>query len=320
MMQSYAEQLSNQLVVGNIYNLADIANYLDMQFQAVKGKGVIPKADTDVVVILVTLEKEKTAVQYFDQMVGSTLFWSGQNKLRTVENYIDLGSHQFFVFMKERKGLPYLYYGRAVPLRIRRSYVYGVPSQIVFDMYEYSQLTSSATMNTGIFADNIPEYEGADYQRNTEMVAVQKIRTAQTLYRDAALSLWNNKCAVTAVDDKGWLIASHIKPWRESSDNERIDPKNSLVLTPNYEKLFARGVITFNPDNGKIKLPDVLPRELWLNLSRLNIDDTVELRNVPSGTDKYLAYHNKYVFNFTPQCDDVFTSEYVENLLVRALS
>ena len=52
--------------------------------------------------------------------------------------------------------------------------------------------------------------------------------------------------------------SSHIKPWRESSSQVRIDPNNSLLLSPNYDKLFDRVVISFNPDNGKIILPEVL--------------------------------------------------------------
>lgn len=318
MKQSFATELANQLIVGKEYELADIAYFLQMQFQAVRGKGVIPKSNTDVVVILVTLEKEKSAVQYFDQVVGSTLFWSGQNKLRTVENYIEDSSHQFFVFIKQRKGLPYKYYGRVVPLRIQRSNVYGEPSHIVFDMYEYVEV-ARCTEEQMLFEPELKYESSLIASETTDRIAVQKIRTAQSQYRAAALELWNNKCAVTSVDDKGWLIASHIKPWRESSSSERIDPKNSLILTPNYDKLFDRGVISFNPDNGRIILPDILSRELWMNLSRLNIDDTISLRSVPDGTDKYLAYHNKYVFNFTPH-DGISTSEYVEGLLVKALS
>lgn len=313
MREVFSEQLAHMLTVGAEYGLEDIARLLGMQFQAVKGKGVIPKANTDTVVILVTLEKEKSAVQYFDRVDGSTLFWSGQNKLRTVENYLEMGEHSFFAFIKQRKGLPYTYCGRVVPLRIQKSNVYGVPSRIVFDMYEYHAAGREDEYCLG--EDEI----GYGGKKETERIAVQRIRTMQGQYRERALALWDNKCAITSVDDKGWLIASHIKPWRESTASERIDPRNSLILTPNYDKLFDRGVISFSPDNGRIKLPDVLPRELWMNLTRLGIDDKIELRNVPEGTDRYLRYHNENVFNFTPK-DGLTTSEFVEELLVKALS
>ncbi|MBR1919781.1 MAG: DUF3427 domain-containing protein [Spirochaetales bacterium] len=319
MRQSYADQLSARLVIGKEYDLQDIAALLGMQLQAVKGKGVIPKANTDAVLLLVTLEKEKSAVQYFDKLEESTLCWSGQNRLRTVENYIEQRSHQFFVFIKQRKGFPYLYYGRVVPVRIQRSQEYGVPSHIVFDLYEYERKLHRPDYEETITSPMVEFASQPSIPETTEKVAVQKIRTAQTQYRNAALRLWDNRCAVTSVDDTGWLVASHIKPWRESSALERVDPKNSLILTPNYDRLFDRGIISFDPDNGRIRLPDVLPRELWMNLSRLHIDDTIHLRDVPEGTDRYLAYHNKYVFNFTPQ-DGITTSEYVENLLVKALS
>lgn len=128
------------------------------------------------------------------------------------------------------------------------------------------------------------------------------------------LSLWNGQCAVTGVDEKEWLIASHIKPWRESTDWERIDPKNSLLLSPNYDKLFDRGVISFNPSNGKIILPEKMDARFWRNLDRLGITEEKELKFVPEGTDKYLDYHKEMVFGFTPS-RDFDASDFVEQLI-----
>ncbi|MDD4573870.1 MAG: hypothetical protein PHR69_06605, partial [Sphaerochaeta sp.] len=34
----------------------------------------------------------------------------------------------------------------------------------------------------------------------------------------------------------------------------RVDPKNSLILSPTYDKLFDLGLITFKPNSGKIEL------------------------------------------------------------------
>ena len=39
------------------------------------------------------------------------------------------------------------------------------------------------------------------------------------------------------------LIASHIKPWRVSNNNERLDVYNGLLLLPNLDKLFDKGYI-----------------------------------------------------------------------------
>lgn len=316
MKQSLASEFIRILNIGEEYTLQDIAALMGFEFQAVKGKGVISKKGTDVVFLLITLEKEKSAVQYFDNLVGTTLFWSGQNKQRTVEHYIKEGSHYFFVFCKQKKGLPYVYYGRVLPLRIQESFTHGVPSHFVFDLYDYAEYLKSKT-ERDVLAESEPKYESP--LKETESVSMQKIRIAQSFYRNKALKLWENKCAVTSVDEQGWLIASHIKPWRESTDAEKIDPHNSLVLTPNFDKLFDRGVISFSPSTGKIMLPQQLSKDVWMNLTRLHIDDEVKLRNVPAGVDKYLDYHNKFVFNFKPQ-DGIETSDFVENLFVKTFS
>ena len=147
-----------------------------------------------------------------------------------------------------------------------------------------------------------------------EKQRIQTIRTKQQDFRDSAIKLWNGECAVTGVDDTSWLIASHIKTWRESSSQERLDPHNSLLLSPNYDKLFDRGVISFNPDNGKIILPEVLTYSLWKNLERLGIDDEKHLKFVPNGTDRYLDYHRKRVFGYKPS-SDFDMNEFVAGML-----
>lgn len=81
------------------------------------------------------------------------------------------------------------------------------------------------------------------------------------------------------------LVAGHIKPWRESTNPERVDPHNALALSPNYDKLFDLGFITFKPTNGKIVLSDKIKPPYR---DRLCIDDSKELRMVPRTTDKYL--------------------------------
>ena len=54
-----------------------------------------------------------------------------------------------------------------------------------------------------------------------------------------------NKCRVTGITDQRLLIASHIKPWAVSSDKEKLDGCNGLLLSP---RLFERGLISFGND------------------------------------------------------------------------
>ncbi len=48
-----------------------------------------------------------------------------------------------------------------------------------------------------------------------------------------------SKCRITGLTDKRLLIASHIKPWKVSSNEERLDGHNGLLLSPYIDKLFS---------------------------------------------------------------------------------
>jgi predicted restriction endonuclease len=52
------------------------------------------------------------------------------------------------------------------------------------------------------------------------------------------------------------LRASHCKPWRDSSNEERLDGENGLLLRPNADHLFDRGFIGFE-DNGDVLVSPV---------------------------------------------------------------
>lgn len=144
----------------------------------------------------------------------------------------------------------------------------------------------------------------------------QKIRIAQGKYRKDSLSLWNNRCAVTGVGEASWLIASLIKPWREATDSERINANNSLVLTPNLDKLFDRGVISFSPDDGNIILPNAVSFQMWKNMEKMGICEKTKLVKVPEETKQFLNYHKEYVFGFKPS-DNISDSEVIGALVAK---
>ncbi|WP_143286399.1 HNH endonuclease, partial [Burkholderia cenocepacia] len=57
-------------------------------------------------------------------------------------------------------------------------------------------------------------------------------------------------CSVTKVTEPSILVASHIKPWRECITRaERLSPDNGLLLSPTLDKLFDRGLISFDENN-----------------------------------------------------------------------
>ncbi len=318
-----ARRLVSNLTIGKAYSLGDLASLLEVKEEAVKRKGVLTRANSDAQLLLITLEKDKYSTpEYVDHIDGSTVFWSGQNRIKSTENNLLNGTHDTFIFIQQRRHSPYLYYGRAVPIRMNISKVIDVPSHVIFDLPEYANMIEQRNVPTSTsdsyVADIQVEY-GVNSPRLTEKEVIAKIRTAQSDYRNRVLTFWDNKCAVTGVDDTKWLIASHIKPWREATNEERVDPKNSLLLTPNFDKLFDRGVISFSPSDGRIILPEQLSMRMWSNLNRLNINEDTHLRKVPDGVGEFLEYHKRYVYNFEPT-GKLSNEEFLEDVVVRGLA
>lgn len=77
-------------------------------------------------------------------------------------------------------------------------------------------------------------------------------RRGQGKYRDELLAMWDHRCAVSGCSLATVLRASHAKPWRTSSDQERLDPHNGLPLIATLDVLFDRGLIGFADDGSMV--------------------------------------------------------------------
>jgi len=60
------------------------------------------------------------------------------------------------------------------------------------------------------------------------------------------MNCWKGRCAVTGINVSPMLRASHIKPWRLSSDKERLDPENGLLLIANLDAAFDAKLVSFD--------------------------------------------------------------------------
>lgn len=100
-------------------------------------------------------------------------------------------------------------------------------------------------------------------------------------------------CPITMVTDDRLLIASHIKPWVQSEEKEKLDPKNGFMFTPTYDFLFDRGFITFT-DKKEMKVSPWLSK---MTCSKLNIADEKKYPMLPvDGRENYLIYHHTNIF------------------------
>lgn len=65
----------------------------------------------------------------------------------------------------------------------------------------------------------------------TEKDSIVKSRIGQGIFRKGLIEYWHG-CAISQCPLTWMLIASHIKPWRDADNQERLDPYNGLLLLP----------------------------------------------------------------------------------------
>lgn len=87
------------------------------------------------------------------------------------------------------------------------------------------------------------------------------------------------------------LIASHIKPYKDSEKDEAFDANNGLLLSRNTDSLFDLGYMTFQ-DDGTIIPANVLDKNMadYLAQFRLHADFINPKRMA------YMQYHRQHVF------------------------
>lgn len=120
-----------------------------------------------------------------------------------------------------------------------------------------------------------------------------RARIGQGLFKER-VSRIERECRITLVDNPAHLIGSHIKPWRESTNEERLHGANGLLLTPTADHLFDRGFISFE-DNGEILISPVVD---VVSLKRMGLDREHPPRPIPFNVDQkhFLNHHRREVF------------------------
>jgi putative restriction endonuclease len=89
-----------------------------------------------------------------------------------------------------------------------------------------------------------------------ERLVIQRVR--QDICRASLLDYWQGACALTGLAVPELLRASHIKPLAAcTTDAERLNVFNGLLLAPHLDAAFDRGFITLDHD-GHVLVSDAL--------------------------------------------------------------
>jgi putative restriction endonuclease len=128
----------------------------------------------------------------------------------------------------------------------------------------------------------------ADLGKHTEVLAMVRRRVGQQALRAAMLDYWGGACAVTGIALPEVLRASHAKPWADcTSDAERLNVFNGLLLSANLDALFDRFLISFD-DAGQLLVSD---RITAADRESLGLAQYTGLRWIAVEHMPFLAYH-----------------------------
>lgn len=125
----------------------------------------------------------------------------------------------------------------------------------------------------------------------TERKGLVTSRVGQGAYRKRVVHRWEYQCAVTGFDKLNLLVASHIVPWSDANDNERLDVHNGILLSPTYDALFDRHLISFE-NSGKIILSDTIEMQAF---QKIGVTGKETIRNL---SDYNLGYLDKHRSRF----------------------
>jgi putative restriction endonuclease len=188
-----------------------------------------------------------------------------------------LGSQPYANAMLESR---YLAFCSAVGVKPSQAGAFGVPRKYWITQ-EIAELLEVDAERKILQDPNINE---------TEKRQLVKARVGQGQFRDRLLSFWE-KCCLTGCEHQAILRASHIKPWREGNNAERLDVFNGLLLTPNMDALFDKGLISFK-DSGEILISPELTDE---SQKVLGCSPKMKISLRPEHA-KYIAWHRENLY------------------------
>lgn len=201
---------------------------------------------------------------------GSHVNWPTMQKI--INNKTNI-----YLFIRYNDSPQFKYIGLGKCIR----YFDEVPIRIYFD-YEERTLKSLEKID-------LNEIENISTIKVTEKEILIKNRIGHSQLKKLLLTK-QETCQLCDIKREELLIASHIKPWSKSNNNERLDIDNVLLLCPQHDILFDKGFISFS-DEGNIIISSILNDDEFpsLNLSRnLRINVNEKQKNI-------LEYHRENI-------------------------
>ncbi len=144
-------------------------------------------------------------------------------------------------------------------------------------------------------------------ERDTVRIAEARVRLGQHRFARAVLLNYGLRCAFCGFAPRHLaghrlVVASHVKPWRESSDRERLDPRNGVAACPVHDAAFDAGLLAVNGGLAVHRAPSLMDSlAADEGTDRYFAEPVLRARLLlPDGAvppdPRYLAWHREHVF------------------------
>ena len=268
--------------IGGNYDRKYLASLWGYKGHQAISRGVITPSQTKWIILFVTKEKQSSLTQYNDYISGDYLYWEGEEKGGNNSRIIESkeSSDEIHLFYREKHHTDFTYMGI---IELESSIEHeNSPLEAVF------KITGITIKDVEAFT---PDFPLSTSDIVTSRQSLMSSRVGQGAFRVGLVRLWQS-CSVTSFGALELLIASHIKPWKDSSNQEKLDPYNGLLLIPNLDSLYDKGFISFQ-DDGTIIISEKLQRKSW---NFFGVTGDIKLRKVYEKNIPYLKYHREEVF------------------------
>ncbi|HZV70699.1 MAG TPA: HNH endonuclease signature motif containing protein [Saprospiraceae bacterium] len=272
---------TESLIIGNLYTRPQLAKLWGYNSYQGFSKGVFTPVNQKIIVLFVTQLKQESLTQYNDFINFDHLHWEGEDGHGSDDRIANAHKRgeDIVLFYRDIHHTPFRYYGSIrINKFLRQS---NKPSEFVFElMHDLSP--SDDIFQAARELSNLTE---------TEKSVIIKARLGQGRFREDLFEYWKG-CAITNIKKPELLRASHIKPWRRSDNEERLNPFNGLLLLPQYDHLFDKGYISFD-ESGLLEPSTAISH---LSEEFLGISFSTRLRNIHTDHLPFLEFHNQEVF------------------------
>ena len=122
-------------------------------------------------------------------------------------------------------------------------------------------------------------------------------RVNQQYFRNSLMANYGEKCCLTGLAVTELLVASHIKPWRDSNPKtERLNASNGILLNALHDKAFDKGLMTLSKNCEVILSPKLTRDGITTEWLFKYEGQKIAMPSIMPPSQVFIEYHQDVVF------------------------